>query len=153
RSATADLELTRGRTLELTVLDRATHEPLAGVELYVTAMTETKRESLFKTLWREGARFVVTDGAGVTTVRGIPKVGVVMVGRDASVRRANGKSLSGQPILVWDLRDPLADFKVEASMPDVIEKTIEIDAVDRPRAVLVRLEPKLLAAIAPDGPP
>jgi len=140
-----DVDLTRGRTLDLTVLDRATKEPLPGVELYVTVMNETKRESTLKKLWREGSRFVVTDGAGVASVRGIPDVGIVMVRRDAAVHKTPSRSIAGHPLRAEQLREPLADFQVDATMADPIEKTIEIDAVDRLRVVRGRLAPKLLA--------
>jgi RNA polymerase sigma-70 factor (ECF subfamily) len=146
-----DVELTRGRTLELTVLERTTGAPLPGFELYVTAMAPTSREPPFREIWREGARFVAADERGVSTVRGVPRTGVVMVRRDAAVSRRASSSRDGHPLTVESLREPLLDFPVDESMPDVIEKTLRVDAADRVRTLRGRLAPQLLAA--PQGEP
>ena len=150
-----DVELTRGRTLELTVLDGATGAPLSRFELYVTAMAPTRREPPFREIWGEGSRFVVTDANGVAVVRGVPRKGVVMVRRDARVRRSEKLSLDGHPITMETLREPLLDLPVDETMPDVVERTLRVDAEVVVRTVRGRLAPQLLAAPAgaPDATP
>ena len=150
-----DVELTRGRTLELTVLDGATGAPLPRFELYVTASAPTRREPPFRELWREGSRFVVTGEGGVAVVRGIPRRGIVAVRRDASVRRAERPFLVGNSFNIETLREPLLDLPVDESMPDVVERTLRIDAEVVVRTVRGRLAPQLRIdpAGAPDATP
>jgi hypothetical protein len=83
-------------------------------------------------------------------VRGVPDAGIVTVRRDASIRRAEKSTIAATQLRIDQLREPLADFKVAAEMGDPIEKTIEIDAVDRIRMVSGRIAAPLCAG-APDA--
>jgi RNA polymerase sigma-70 factor (ECF subfamily) len=151
-----DVELTRGRTLELTVLDGATGAPLPRFELYVTAMAPTRREPPFREIWGQGSHFVVTDANGVAVVRGVPRKGIVMVRRDARrVLRSEKLSIDGHPTAMEMLREPLLDLPVDESMPDVVERTLRVDAEVLVRTVRGRLAPQVLAAPvgAPDATP
>jgi len=150
-----DLELSTGRTLRLSVVDRADGRPLHGIELFVEVAAVVARESLFRELWREGSAFPVTDSGGMAIVRGIPARGRVLVRRDARTDPIEMRQEDGRVVYGERLRDPLLEIALEPNTPKVIEATLRLGAAGRRVVLRGALAPELRAEAqgAPGLPP
>jgi len=149
--ATLDLELSTARTLELTVLDRKSGEPIPDLELHVALNVPVERPSLFRQVWRDHARFVVTDERGIATVTGIPPEGQLDVRRDASASTEKMR-VGDQVFQTPRLREPLLELRLESKLPEVIQRTIRVDREDRRPTIHGRVAAVLLESKLVDEP-
>jgi RNA polymerase sigma-70 factor (ECF subfamily) len=127
--STLDLDLTTSRTLVLTVLDRKTDEPRPDLELHVMLQLPVEKR-LFRETWRDHSHFVRTDERGVATVTGLPIDGSVEVRRDGTFTLEK-MLVDGQQFQTPRRREPLLELRLDAKLPNLIERTIRLDAEDR----------------------
>jgi len=148
---TLDLELTRGRTLELTVLDRATGRIVPRIEVHATVHVITEK-GLFRQVWDQHARLLRTGADGIARLVGLPDEGRVEIRRDDAMRKVAFEPSPKQPgwehALMSVPAEPLLALKLEDDSGDVVRATIRVD-VARPTRRLFGTVP---AAFLERGP-
>jgi hypothetical protein len=137
-----DLDLASGVTLDLAVVDRKTLAPLPDVELWIRI--DCIPDGSPKSSQRSYEHHVVTGTDGVAIVRGLARPGAFSVRRDARRRRI--EQLPEPALDVALPREPVLAEALDASTPAVIERTLRIDAQDRPCSAFGTLDPSFVAA-------
>lgn len=142
-----DLALESGRTLELTVLDRATGRIVPHFELFASVGVVVER-GIFRELWRDHSWFQRTGADGVVRLCGLPDEGRIEIRRDDEQRAVAFEPSPKQPGLpqgvMLQLPDPLLSLPLRDDGVDPLRATLRID-VDRPtRRITGTVPPEFL---------
>jgi hypothetical protein len=139
-----DLDLSSGVTLDLAVVDRKSLAPLPDVEFWIRI--DCIPDGLPKSSQRSYEHHVVTGADGVAIVRGLARPGALSIRRDARRRQRRVERLPEPPLELAFPREPLLAEAIDASTPALIERTLRIDAQDRPCSAFGTLDPSFAAA-------
>jgi hypothetical protein len=132
--AVVDLALASGRTLEVTVLDRATGRIVPHFELFVSVGVVVER-GFFREVWRDHSWFQRTGTDGVARLRGLAEEGRVEIRRDDEQHVVEFEPSPRQPGAVRGYvmagTDPLLSLRLADDGVDPLRATLRVD-VERP---------------------
>jgi hypothetical protein len=123
RGGVLDLQLSSGRTLVLTFLDRETKAPLPNLEFQLSNQIELER-SRGRVTFRGHETLRKTDAEGKATIEGAALAGSVAVRIDLQRYERKGLMKNGQAFLMASPSTPVWDAWFKPDSPKRIEQTI-----------------------------
>lgn len=142
-----DLELSKGVTLRLNVLDYRSGEPVPGADLQLRVDSILRSSGV-----RTGCGFahhLRTGPDGVALVTGLSRGGSFSIRRDGSLRAHLMEMLPDPTREITLPRDPLLTERIPIDAPDVLERTLRIDKDARQFHVFGELDPWFLTSRDP----